>query len=231
MPTSGNILLDQGDFSSAKQRFEQVIGLRPDDPEAHRGLGDAFLGMNCVADALIEFDRALARRPDYHEAHTDRGNALRMLKRPDEALASFDRAIALRPDEAGPYFSRGELLRAEGRIDDAVASLEAAIAADPLHGASRIAACMVHLPIIYASAAEISERRSAYIAAWQRLAVAAEDPAVARAVSAEIGSPAFYLPYQGENDVVPQGKYGQLACPCPGGDRAAHDTRAPPLPR
>ena len=42
---------------------------------------------------------------------------------------------------------------------------------------------------------------------------AVEEPAVARAVAAAIGtSQPFFLPYQGENDREPQAAYGRLAC-------------------
>ena len=135
-----------------------------------------------------------------------------LLDRFDEALASYDQAIALKPRDAGPYFSRGELLRFQGRADEAVASLDAAVEMDPLHASARLAACMAELPILYASDAEIPVRRQRYLAALERLEAAADDPAVRRSLAEQIGAPPFYLPYQGENDVVPQAIYGKLAC-------------------
>jgi predicted O-linked N-acetylglucosamine transferase (SPINDLY family) len=43
-----------------------------------------------------------------------------------------------------------------------------------------------------------------------RLDAVTKDPATARAVADEIGPSPFYLPYQGENDVVPQSIFGGL---------------------
>ena len=54
-------------------------------------------------------------------------------------------------------------------------------------------------------------RRQRYMAALQRLAAAVADPAVRLEVAQEIGPSPFYLPYQGENDVVAQTAYGGLA--------------------
>jgi predicted O-linked N-acetylglucosamine transferase (SPINDLY family) len=208
----GNALLDLERSEEALSSYETAIALRPDYAEAYASRGNALLMLGRFAEALSSYDQAIALRPDYAEAYGDRGNALRYLRREQEALASYDRAIALQPEAAGPYYSRGELLRFEDRTDDAVASFEAAVAANRLHGAARLAACLAQLPILYHGEAEIPIRRQRYLAALARLGAAAEDSAVKRSLAGEIGPPPFYLPYQGENDVVPQSTYGRLVC-------------------
>jgi len=208
----GNALLDLGRHDDALAGYDAAIALRPDYAEAFAARGNALLKLSRLADALASYDRAIALRPEYAQAHGDRGNVLRRLGRFDDALASYDRATALEPNDPGPWFSRGELLRFQGRVDEAVASLNAAVAADPLHASARIAACMAELAILYESEAEIVTRRGRYLAALHRLEAAAADAKVRRALSAEIGAPPFYLPYQGENDVEPQAIYGGLAC-------------------
>jgi predicted O-linked N-acetylglucosamine transferase (SPINDLY family) len=208
----GNALLDLGRAEAALASYDTAIALAPDDAELHKRRGNALSDLERPKEALASFDRAIALRPDYAEAHCDRGSALRTLERPQEALAAFDRAIALKPGDPGAYFYRGELLRFEGRTDDAVASLEAGVAVDPLHGPSRLAACLAQLPVIYRSQAEIASRRRRYVTALERLADAVTEPRVLRSITEAIGSQPFYLPYQGENDVVPQSIHGGLAC-------------------
>lgn len=208
----GNALLDLTRREEALASFDQAISLQPSHVQAHAARGNALLQLGRTEQALASYDQAIALRPDYAEAYGDRGNMLQLLDRFDEALASYDQAIALKPRDAGPYFSRGELLRFQGRADEAVASLDAAVEMDPLHASARLAACMAELPILYASDAEIPVRRQRYLAALERLEAAADDPAVRRSLAEQIGAPPFYLPYQGENDVVPQAIYGKLAC-------------------
>ena len=172
----GNALLDLGRAEAALASYDTAIALAPDDAEAHKGRGNALTDLERPKEALVSYDRAIALRPNYAEAHCDRGSALRTLERPQEALAAFDRAIALKPGDPGPYFYRGELLRFEGRTDDAVASLEAGVAADPLHGPSRLAACLAHLPVIYRSEAEMPLRRRRYVTALERLGERGDGP-------------------------------------------------------
>ncbi len=220
----GNVLLDLQHTEAALASYDTALALAPDYAEAYGGRGNALLELDRPQEALSSYDRAIALQPNYAEAYSDRGSALRTLQCPREALASYARAIALKPDDPGPYFSRGELLRFEGRTDDAVASFEAGILADPLHGACRLAACLAQIPVLYGSQAEIALRRQRYLAALERLAAAVVEPRVMHSVAAVIGIPPFYLPYQGENDVVPQSIYGRLVC------RMLADTRpTPPL--
>ncbi len=57
---------------------------------------------------------------------------------------------------------------------------------------------------------EVPLRRQRYVTALERLEVAVAEPRVMRSVAGMAGIPPFYLPYQGENDIVPQGMYGRL---------------------
>lgn len=208
----GNALSDVGRLTDALASYDAALALNAGYAEAHALRGSVLLKLQRPDDALASCDKAIAINPNIAAAHTDRGNAFRRLARPDDALASYDKAIALDPADAGPHFSRGDLLRSEGSTDEAVASLNAAVAANPLHGAARLAACMAELPIVYHTADEIPLRRQRYLAALDHLQAAVAEPAIAASVAADIGTPPFYLPYQGENDVAPQSTYGRLAC-------------------
>jgi predicted O-linked N-acetylglucosamine transferase (SPINDLY family) len=208
----GNALSDLGRFIDALASYDAALALNPQYAEAHAARGSVLLKLQRPDDALASYDMAIAINPNFAAAHSDRGNVLRRLGRPDEALASYDKAIALNPADAGPHFSRGDLLRSGDNTDEAVASLRAAVAANPLHGAARLAACMAELPILYHTAEELPLRRQRYLAALDHLQAAVAEPAIAASVAADIGTPPFYLPYQGENDVAPQSIYGRLAC-------------------
>ena len=208
----GNVLSDLGRLHDALASYDAAVALNANYAEAHVSRGSILLRQQRPEDALAGYNKAIALNPEFAAAHAGRGNALRRLGRPSEALASYDKAIALNPADAGPHFSRGDLLRSEDSTDEAVASLRAAVTADPLHGAARIAACMAEIPIIYHAAEEVALRRRRYLTALDHLRAAVAEPAIAASVAADIGTPPFYLPYQGENDVVPQSTYGRLAC-------------------
>ncbi|HLJ06426.1 MAG TPA: tetratricopeptide repeat protein [Acetobacteraceae bacterium] len=208
----GNALSDLGRLHDALASYDAAIALNARYTEAHASRGNILLRLQRPADAIASYDKAIAINPNFAAAHADKGNALRRLARPDEALASYDHAIALNPADPSSLFSRGDLLRSENRTDEAVASLRAAVAANPLHGAARLAACMAELPILYHTAEELPLRRQRYLAALDHLQSAVAEPAIAASVAADIGTPPFYLPYQGENDVAPQSMYGRLAC-------------------
>src|SRR5206468_3133691 len=56
----GYVELRRGNSTAAEERFVQALGLRPDEPEALRGLGMAFLHDGREAEALGLLQRSLA---------------------------------------------------------------------------------------------------------------------------------------------------------------------------
>jgi predicted O-linked N-acetylglucosamine transferase (SPINDLY family) len=126
-----------------------------------------------------------------------------------EAEATFARVLAIDPGFAEAAYNLGLVLKDRGRPEQAKAALRQALALRPDLAEARLALVMAELPPIYASAAEIGERRAAYaeaLASLESVAPAALGPGVA-------ASQPFYLPYQGrDDDLALQKAYGAIVC-------------------
>ena len=201
------------DAEEAETCFRRAIQTRPDFAPAIASFGRFLLTRARWAEAEACLREVVRLTPDSAAAWSQMGIPAQETGRAAESEACYRHALALDPDYADAHHNLGCLLAGEGHADDAIASHASALAADPLHGAARLAACMAELPIVYEAEAAPAARRARYLAALARLETAAQDPAIARSLAAAIGtSQPFFLPYQGQNDVVAQSTYGRLAC-------------------
>ena len=206
-------LVECGQQEEVEVGFRHAIRLRPDFGNALANYGRWLITRARWLEADVWLSEAVRLAPEDTRSWNNLGIARQDLGRSPDAAACYRRAIALEPTFADAHYNLGCLLAADGRTDDAMQCHQAAIAAEPLHGAARLALCMVQLPILYATTAEVAVRRSRYLTALDTLAAAVEAPPVARAVAAAIGtSQPFFLPYQGQNDREPQADYGRLVC-------------------
>jgi predicted O-linked N-acetylglucosamine transferase (SPINDLY family) len=125
-----------------------------------------------------------------------------------EAEAVFERALQIDPGFAEAHHNLGLALKDRGRMDDAKAAFRRAIQLKPELAEARLALVMAELPPVYASAAEIVERRAAYaevLAGLEKIEPLKLAPGVA-------ASQPFYLPYQGRDDLDLQRTYGRIVC-------------------
>ncbi|MFO1083927.1 MAG: tetratricopeptide repeat protein [Reyranellaceae bacterium] len=123
----------RGQTAEARQLYEAILAVRPDDFEALHLLGALCLDSRQAARALELFDKAIALRPDHARTWCNRGNALFHLGRLSEALASYDKALALAPAYVDAHYNRGNVLYAMGCHNDAVASYDRLLALRPDH--------------------------------------------------------------------------------------------------
>jgi len=128
--------------------------------------------------------------------------------RPAEAAAVFERAIEIDPDFAEAHHNLGLTLKDRGQMDEARAAFRRAVDLKPDLAEARFALVMAELPPLYASEAEIAERRAAYAEALAGLEEV-EPLTLAPGVGA---SQPFYLPYQGQDDIDLQKSYGRIVC-------------------
>jgi tetratricopeptide (TPR) repeat protein len=116
---------------NAQEALERATILSPDDAEAHANLGNAFLDLGRLPDAMASYRRALTIEPDYADAHSNLGNVLRGLGQLDDAVASYRRALCIKPQFAVAHNNLGNALRALGQLDEAVASYHRALDINP----------------------------------------------------------------------------------------------------
>jgi tetratricopeptide (TPR) repeat protein len=130
MHALGALVVQTGAYAEAVRLIEPVIR-HQETAAAHADLGNAFLGLTRLEDALRSFDRANELNPGVAHVHLNRGHALRGLGRAAAALASYDTAIAAQPDFFEAHVSRADLLLQIGRWQEALSSLDRAISLRP----------------------------------------------------------------------------------------------------
>lgn len=124
-------LHQQGKFAEAKDRYENILALRPDQADAWHLLGVISGQCGHHSEAVESIDRAIALNPREAMFFTNRGISLRGLQRLTEALADFDHALELKADHAPTHNNRGNVLRDLGRLEEALASYDRAIRLRP----------------------------------------------------------------------------------------------------
>jgi protein O-GlcNAc transferase len=106
----GVAALNLGDYPLAAERFERVLALVGDDPQALANAAEANRRADRCDQALALIGRALARKPGFAPFLHIHVLALESCWRSDEALAACREALRLHPDFAGLHTSYMSLL-------------------------------------------------------------------------------------------------------------------------
>lgn len=133
----------------------------------------------------------------------------------EAALVPLGQALELQPDFADAAYTLAILLRDCGREEEAAELFYQLWQADPADLAAALGWCVSQLPLLYASADQVSVARERYRQALQQVKGRWEhlprDPETLERAAAGIGSvQPFFLPYQGQNDRDLQQLYGSL---------------------
>ena len=209
--------------------FQRAIALDPAAAGSYAQCGAMLLAWG-RRDAATEMLRAALRlEPGHAQSLNNMGLALRCEGRNAEAMACFAQAVSHDAGLADAHYNLGCLLSLANRQDEARASHERALAAVPLHGAALWARCMVELPVLYDTPAQMAVQRARYTEQLAILERRAADADTAKALAASAGaSQPFFLPYQGECDRDLQARYGTLMARVL--RRQAGPLAAPPVP-
>jgi predicted O-linked N-acetylglucosamine transferase (SPINDLY family) len=130
----GVLANDVGRHDVAVELITKAIHLKKGVPAFHNNLGNAFVSLDRLDEALTHYKRALALRPDYAEAFNNLGNIFKEQGKFDEAFTHYRRAIDLKPDYAETHNNLGTVLKSQGKFDDAIASYKRALALKPDFG-------------------------------------------------------------------------------------------------
>jgi predicted O-linked N-acetylglucosamine transferase (SPINDLY family) len=125
------MLRRQGRLASARQIYQEILDVEPDQFAALSALGALSHQTGDLQQASQYFNRAIAAEPGNSGAHRNLGLALKQLGQLEAALGCFDRAIALDANCAIAHYCRAEVCKDFGRADEALASYDAAIASNP----------------------------------------------------------------------------------------------------
>lgn len=131
---------DLGRYEEAEDVFHQAADHLEGGDEAaaldvianrHMSLGDDYVRINRLKDALYEYRHALTLRPLYVDVICKVGTVLRKQGRKDDALLVFDRAKELNPKFPVPYVEAGRIHFDNGFLDLAMAEWQKALELDP----------------------------------------------------------------------------------------------------
>ncbi|MCP4615030.1 MAG: tetratricopeptide repeat protein [Bradyrhizobium sp.] len=227
----GSALELENRHAAAEEHYRRATALRSDFLPAHVRLASLLQKMERTADALLCAERAVAIAPDDPGLRNNLGNLLRTLDRRPEAIAQYREALRIAPNSFAAHYNLGTALRGEAAMTEAAEHFARAVALKPDFVEAELAGCMAELPALYASAAEIDERRSAYAGRLKKLSdkLPAASPLSAALTDAIGAHQPFYLPYQGRNDRDLQAMYGSLVCRAIAARFAA--PALPPLPQ
>ncbi len=206
-----DVLAATGAQAESLLLFQQAVRLAPHAADIHSKFAPLLLALGRLEQAEQCYRVAIRSQPGHAASHNNLGLVLQAKGCPEAAMQSFRDALLCDPRCADAQYNLGCVLLLDDRLDEARTCHDLAIEADPLHGKALWARCMVELPVLYASVAQIAVQRQRYGDQLQTLTRRADDPAVAQALAAAVGaSQPFFLPYQGACDRDLQIAYGAL---------------------
>ncbi|HKY33508.1 MAG TPA: tetratricopeptide repeat protein [Candidatus Polarisedimenticolia bacterium] len=122
---------EQGAAARAEGLFRRAVGLNPDFPEAHEGLGQTLLMLGRPEEAAASLAASLALRPAAPLVHVHLGNALFEMERPAEAESHFREALRALPGHRAAGMNLAVALKQQGRRDEYEAALRNVIEHNP----------------------------------------------------------------------------------------------------
>ncbi len=129
--TYGVALFQHGYFDQAEDAFQQVIGVKPGDPEAYYNLGTLKLRRNNMQQARDYLEQSLKLRPDYPEAWNNLGMIAAQQGATDEAIRDFRQSLAQRPTYAIALLNLGNVYRRQRDFEKADQCFSQALALQP----------------------------------------------------------------------------------------------------
>ncbi|MDT7944867.1 MAG: tetratricopeptide repeat protein [Cyanobacteriota bacterium PSP.bin.10] len=205
----------QGSLDDAIALIRQALAHQPWFPDAHFNLGIVLKQAGRLAEAKTHLQLALEQGGPDAEVLYQLGLVLRQQGDLEAALVPLGQALELQPDFADAAYTLAILLRDCGREEEAAELFYQLWQADPADLAAALGWCVSQLPLLYASADQVSVARERYRQALQQVKGRWEhlprDPETLERAAAGIGSvQPFFLPYQGQNDRDLQQLYGSL---------------------
>jgi Flp pilus assembly protein TadD len=156
------ILKAQGRAGESAQIYRRIVAAQGQDFQAWNNLGNTYLEVKDVANAVKALEKARKLRPNEPQIRLNLGRALAAASQFKESLAEFQEAARLSPNEAIYLLEFGRALQLVERTADALAVLGSAARLDP-HNAEIYAAiglCFVNLQ-------EVDRAEEAYRVALQ----------------------------------------------------------------
>jgi tetratricopeptide (TPR) repeat protein len=138
----GAVHMARHDYAAAAADYEAVLGMQPDDADAHfsRGLARSLLAETrpdeaeaqaLRAQALDDLAIAAENEPGRGRAAYKQGKLYQLQGDLAAAVQAYTQALVAEPEYAYALFSRGQARRYAGELDDALADFDAALRLAP----------------------------------------------------------------------------------------------------
>jgi Tfp pilus assembly protein PilF len=121
-------------YANSEALWSDVIAKNPSAWSAHVNLGNAFLQVGKIQNAVAEYEEALKIEPFLAEPHNNLGTILIRSGRLPEAIAHYEQALRIKLDYPEAQNNLGLALMGVGEFDAAVQHLKAAIQLNPNYG-------------------------------------------------------------------------------------------------
>ena len=182
----GTVLHDLGRLDEAERCYRDALRTEPGDAATHVSLGNLLHATGRLADAETAYRAALSAKPDFALAHNNLANTLRDLGRLDDAEASYRQALRIAPGFGEAHSNFANTLKDLGRVDEAEAEHGRAMQIMP--GSAPAYANLLYLHAFSRRIPPARERELA--AAWEQLALTADERAAAAARRLAFGNSA-----------------------------------------
>lgn len=107
------------DFVTAVTLFQQLVELRPDDPNIRSRFGDTLARQSKIQPAKEQYEKALAIQSELAPAHYGLGNMLNFEGDYDGAVREYWAALATRPDHVSTLVNLASILAFQGHLEEA----------------------------------------------------------------------------------------------------------------
>lgn len=214
----GRIAHQSGRLPEARDALTRAGKLDALQPVYPYTLGLVLHDLRDLRAAADSYREAIRRHPGFAEAWNNLGLVLQDLNAHDEAERAWLKALELRNDYvaarrnlAALYRLLGDASVSRNRLAEAAVRYRQALSLTPDALQAKFELELM-LPVVYASAQEISAARSAYSAGIQQLEEMLPSLLMhdCDEVLSALRRSNFYLAYQGENDLSLQSRYGDF---------------------
>jgi tetratricopeptide (TPR) repeat protein len=115
------------EFDRAEDDFNEMVAVRPQNPDVYYDRGYFYLRQSRFADAVHDFMTGSRLAPTQATFSYGAGRAFDLMGDGDDALQQYDEAIRLAPRDSAPVLARADLLLHLGRYGEARADYDRAL--------------------------------------------------------------------------------------------------------
>ncbi len=116
----GSICFLQGKLEQGEEAVRVAMEIDPDDPDAHRNLGNIYRDSGRTEMAISEYETAIALKPDLPQVHSGLGKVYASLHMNENAITEYLKAVSINPDDYEAHYALGLIYIATGKLDLAI---------------------------------------------------------------------------------------------------------------